>query len=246
VVDARYEGGTKGNSADDVLGKLISGAGNQGGFRAVGSWDAPRLVILYSSMDDPDWPDFIDVYTDVFTYFGDNKKLGFDLHDTPRRGNKLLKGCFTILHNAPGQRVKIPPFFVFTKGSKGRDVVFRGLAVPGVESDPADDLVATWRSKKGERSRITGPSSPFSIPARFPESGSTPSGRANPCRPRHRRPGENGSRLEPMSRLRQSQRFSTGPERNNYLRRGAMRHWYGPSTIISRTILMDSSIVRRG
>ena len=66
VIDAVYEGGTKGNTADDVLGKLIPGAGNQGGFRAVGSWDTPRLVILYSSMDDPDWPDFIDVYTGVF------------------------------------------------------------------------------------------------------------------------------------------------------------------------------------
>jgi hypothetical protein len=58
LIDAVYEGGTKGNTADDVLGKLIPGAGNQGGFRAVGSRDAPRLVILYSSMDDPDWPDF--------------------------------------------------------------------------------------------------------------------------------------------------------------------------------------------
>jgi hypothetical protein len=45
VIDAVYEGGTKGNTADDVLGKLIPGAGNQGGFRAVGSWDAPRLAI---------------------------------------------------------------------------------------------------------------------------------------------------------------------------------------------------------
>src|SRR6476659_9739993 len=63
VIDAVYEGGTKGNTGDDPLGKLIPGAGNQGGFRAVGSWDAPRLVILYSSMDDPDWPEFIDVYT---------------------------------------------------------------------------------------------------------------------------------------------------------------------------------------
>jgi len=49
VIDAVYEGGTKGNTADDVLGKLIPGAGNQGGFRAAGSRDAPRLVILYSS-----------------------------------------------------------------------------------------------------------------------------------------------------------------------------------------------------
>jgi|SRR6266536_4851626 len=77
---SRNRGGLRrrheGNTADDDLGKLIAGAGNQGGFRAVGSWDAPRLLILYSSMDDPDWPDFIDVYTGVFTYFGDNRKPG--------------------------------------------------------------------------------------------------------------------------------------------------------------------------
>src|SRR5687768_13327424 len=94
-------------------GKLIPGAGNQGGFRAVGSWDAPRLVVLYSSMDDADWPDFMDVYTGVFTYFGDNKKPGFDLHDTPRRGNRLLQSCFASLHTAPDHRAKIPPFLVF-------------------------------------------------------------------------------------------------------------------------------------
>jgi hypothetical protein len=102
-------------------------------------------------MDDPDWPDFIDVYTGIFTYFGDNKKRGFALHDTHRRGNKLLQSCFAMLHTAPDQRAKIPPFLVFTKGDKGRDVIFRGLAVPGGEADPADDLVAIWRSKKGER-----------------------------------------------------------------------------------------------
>lgn len=151
IVDAVYEGGTKGNTGDDPLGKLIPGAGNQGGFRSVGGWNAPRLAILYSSMDDPDWPDFIDIYTGVFTYFGDNKKPGFDLHDTPRGGNKLLQSCFAILHNAPDTRIGIPPFLVFTKGARGRDVVFRGLAVPGIEDDPADDLVAIWRSKKGER-----------------------------------------------------------------------------------------------
>ena len=77
--------------------------------------------------DDPDWPDFIEVYTGVFTYYGDNKKPGFDLHDTPRRGNKLLQSCFAILHNAPDQRVKSPPFLVFTKGSKGRDVVLEAI-----------------------------------------------------------------------------------------------------------------------
>jgi hypothetical protein len=29
VIDASYEGGTKGNTSDDVLGKLIPGAGNK-------------------------------------------------------------------------------------------------------------------------------------------------------------------------------------------------------------------------
>jgi hypothetical protein len=38
-----------------------------------------------------------------------------------------------------------------TEGDKGRNMVFRGLAAPGVEGDPADELVAIWRSKKGER-----------------------------------------------------------------------------------------------
>ena len=76
VIDAVYEGGTKGNSADDVLGRLIPGAGNQGGFRQVGGWTAPKLVVLYSSVEDPDWPDFIDIYTGVFTFFGDNKRPG--------------------------------------------------------------------------------------------------------------------------------------------------------------------------
>jgi hypothetical protein len=64
IIDAVYEGCTKGNTADDVLGKLIPGAGNQGGFRQVGSWDAPRLAVLYSSMDDSDWPDSL-MYTRV-------------------------------------------------------------------------------------------------------------------------------------------------------------------------------------
>jgi hypothetical protein len=151
VIDAIYEGGTKGNASDDPLWKLIPGAGNQGGFRSVGGWDAPRLVILYSSMDDPDWPDFIDVYTGIFTYFGDNKKTGFALHDTRRGGNKILRSCYDLLHNSQRERARIPPFLVFTNGEKRRDVVFRGLAVPGVEGDAADDLVAIWRSKNGQR-----------------------------------------------------------------------------------------------
>jgi hypothetical protein len=49
-----------------------------------------------------------------------------------------------------GEAHSDPAFIVFTKGAKGRDVIFRGLAVPGVEGDP-DDLVAIWRSTKSGR-----------------------------------------------------------------------------------------------
>src|ERR1051325_7312827 len=81
VIDAVYEGGSAGNTGDDPLGKLIPGAGNQGGFRQVGAGKYPTMVVLYSSNADPDWPDFIDPYTGVFTYFGDNKKPGKPLHE---------------------------------------------------------------------------------------------------------------------------------------------------------------------
>jgi len=46
----------------------------------------------------------------------------------------------------------IPPYFVFQKGGIGRDVIFRGLAVPGAEGlDSNSDLVAIWKSKNSLR-----------------------------------------------------------------------------------------------
>lgn len=46
----------------------------------------------------------------------------------------------------------MPPFFIFSRGSKGRDAVFRGLAVPGaIHLDPSTDLVAIWKSVDGRR-----------------------------------------------------------------------------------------------
>lgn len=57
IVDAIYEGGRKGTSGDEPINKLVRG-GNQGGFRYVGSpaKESTKLVILYSSMTDMDWP----------------------------------------------------------------------------------------------------------------------------------------------------------------------------------------------
>ena len=85
-------------------------------------------------------------------YFGDNKSPGRALHDTQRRGNLLLRDLFASAHADPSERDRVPPIFVFGKASRGRDVRFLGLAVPGARDVTAvDDLVAVWRTKNGQR-----------------------------------------------------------------------------------------------
>ncbi len=149
VVDAVYEGGAAGNFSDDPLGRLL-GVGNQGGFRFVGSLEAVRLCALYSDLSQPDWPDALYPETGQFVYYGDNRHPGQELHDTPRKGNLLLRQFFEHLHN--GDRVRIPPIFVFTKGAVGRNVLFRGLAVPGAAGvGQTEDLVAVWKTTSGQR-----------------------------------------------------------------------------------------------
>lgn len=149
-VDALYKGGSAGNAGDDPISKL-TGTGNQGGFRYIGSREAGvKLCVLYSSMVEPDWPDALDSETGRFIYFGDNRNPGHQLHDTKRKGNEVLRRSFDCLHS--GKRNQIPPFLVFTKAPLGRDVIFRGLAVPGAKGvNSPDDLVAIWKSTKGNR-----------------------------------------------------------------------------------------------
>lgn len=152
-VDALYKAGIHGDMRDDPLSKLM-GCENQGGFRKVGkqSTSEYKLAVLYSLLDDPDWPDTLDMEQGVFIYYGDNKEPGHELHDTPKGGNRLLKFCFDAINTQPNHRVKVPPFFIFTKGAKGRDVVFRGLAAPGSDGiRPTEQLVAVWKSKEGKR-----------------------------------------------------------------------------------------------
>lgn len=152
-VDRTYEGGVTGNVADDPLQRLLP-VGNQGGFRYKGSPAAGdvRLVVLYTSGEDPEWPDSLDPFTGTFTYFGDNKAPGRELHDTQRRGNLILQQIFELAHGDEASRSSVPPVLVFAKGGKGRDVVFRGLAAPGGPAiPPGDDLVALWRTRAGRR-----------------------------------------------------------------------------------------------
>jgi len=152
-VDAIYEGGTAGTFGDDPISRLLP-CGNRGGFRVANRPGDGRhaFVVLYSTLADADWPDHLDLDLGRFTYFGDNKRPGHELHQTHRGGNRLLRVAFEATHATPPRRSEIPPFFVFTKGSLGRNVVFRGLAVPGgPDLSPIDDLVAFWRTTADQR-----------------------------------------------------------------------------------------------
>jgi len=151
LIDKVYEGGRRGNSSDDPLNPLI-GVSNQGGFRILGTKESPRLIVLSSSLKDPDWPDGIDKENGIFTYFGDNKTSGHELHDTPRYGNHLLKYIFEKSHGSKEERLLVPPILIFANTGYYRDVQFLGLAVPGAQGlTSKDDLVAVWKLKVGRR-----------------------------------------------------------------------------------------------
>lgn len=151
VVDCVYRGGRAGNASDDPLTRLL-GVSNQGGFRYLGSLDAPKLIVVTSTFTDADWPDNLDRGTGILTYYGDNKHPGRALHETPRHGNELLRNMFNALHSTPNKRVNIPPVLVFGNAGEYRDMRFLGLAVPGAaELTGMEDLQAIWKIADGQR-----------------------------------------------------------------------------------------------
>ena len=108
VIDAVYDGsGTQ--LSGEPISKLLK-AGNVGGFRVSGLGEKKNFIVLYTSGENRDWPDQLDVNTGRFTYYGDNRKPGRELHAT--NGNKILRRVFDSLHS---DRLKIPPFFRFQK-----------------------------------------------------------------------------------------------------------------------------------
>ena len=153
VLDRVYRGGGgKGGTRDDPLCKLLP-VGNQGGFRAAGSTtrNSVKLAVLYTTGEEPDWPDALDPYTGTFTYYGDNRRPGLELEDTPNKGNLLLSRVFGWAHGDTAARAKVPPFLLFDKPG-GRDVRFRGLLAPGSDRlSGEEDLVAVWRTTSGVR-----------------------------------------------------------------------------------------------
>lgn len=153
IVDQVYDGGQSGTMADDPLARLLP-VGNQGGFRYAGSPKSGtvRLSVLYTTGAEPDWPDVLDPQTGVFTYFGDNRRPGHELHDTRRLGNVLLRDSFDWSHESTEARRRVSPFLLFEKAAPGRRIMFRGLLAPGGPGLSSDDeLQAIWRSTSGRR-----------------------------------------------------------------------------------------------
>lgn len=150
-IDCVYESGRVGNAGDDPLNPLLK-VSIGGGFRYRGTLDSLELVVLTTTMTDPDWPDVMDRETGVFTYYGDNKKPGQALHETPRRGNQILRNVFDLAHGNSEDRSRVPPILIFATTGIWRDMTFLGLAVPG-SSDlkTSEDLVAIWKIAKGKR-----------------------------------------------------------------------------------------------
>lgn len=155
VVDTVYKGGKVSGKASEVLSKLMPGCSNSGGFRKVMRKDGsglPAYVVLYTSMSELAWPDYLDEETGIFRYYGDNRNPGKSLLDTPRKGNQLLEFVFDRLNSRDGSIKDIPPFFIFKKTGTGWDVQFLGLAAPGnPKISPDRDLVSFWRTIDEQR-----------------------------------------------------------------------------------------------
>jgi len=154
VVDRLYRRGTAGHAGDDPLARLLPGVGSQGGLRRYGSLvkDSVKFVALYTSGLEPSWPDDVNTSTGTFTYFGDNRSSGRALHDTPKRGNLLLKTVFDRAHAGRSGRERVPPFLLFDRPAARSGIRFRGLLAPGsAQLGVEEDLVAVWHSANGER-----------------------------------------------------------------------------------------------
>ena len=154
IVDCIYKGGIGSSADNEPLHHVFPKCGVNGGFRKVNRMDGtgkPAYVILYTTMEELEWPDYLDEETGIFRYYGDNRRPGRELTDTKLKGNELLEMVFSLL-NGQGSMQDMPPFFIFKKTGSGRDVRFLGLAAPGnPRISPDKDLVAFWRTMDENR-----------------------------------------------------------------------------------------------
>ena len=74
------------------------------------------------------------------------------LHDTPQQRQPAAEPGIRAAHGGQAGRAQVPPFLLFDKPGTGRDVRFRGLLAPGSDRvSGEEDLVAVWRTTRGQR-----------------------------------------------------------------------------------------------
>lgn len=143
IKGATYKGGKINNLSSEPISKIVP-VGNQSGIRFSGKAESPKIVVLYTSLADDDWPDEI-IHNKVI-YYGDNKSPGKEIHDLP--GNKALRSIFNNFY----LKGEYPLILLFSKGSEGFDRIFQGVLIPGyVGLNEMEDLIAVWKTKDGKR-----------------------------------------------------------------------------------------------
>jgi hypothetical protein len=121
------ESGIAGTIADEPISKAF-GVGNAGGFRFKGTVANTRLVVLYSTGLEKEWPNANDAEQNEYKYFGDNKVANSDPLVTPHGGNQILKRAFDSSNLQTENPV--PLFALLRKTGSGRDAELVGFAVP--------------------------------------------------------------------------------------------------------------------
>jgi hypothetical protein len=133
VAGSILAGGSAGNYADEPIHHALP-VGIQGGIRYSRLDGSVRLVVLYSTMADEEWPDRLDSASGRLTYYGDNKVPGRPLLDTTPGGNAMLAELDSMGLETREQRAVWPPFFVFSKPGttklSGWSRRFEGVFVP--------------------------------------------------------------------------------------------------------------------
>ena len=79
IVNCIYKGGTVPNISAEPFHKLIPGCENAGGFRKKLREDGSgkyAYIILYTSMKEVEWPDFLEEETGIFNIMGITENQG--------------------------------------------------------------------------------------------------------------------------------------------------------------------------
>ena len=117
-VDAVYRNTGNWKNPEDVFNRFFrfpdGGINNTAGFRpkkkAGGSSSIKNCAfcILVTTFSKVEWPDRLNYETGQFTYYGDNRSPGTQLHKTSVGGNSFLRYVFELAHSQAWAVVVVP------------------------------------------------------------------------------------------------------------------------------------------